>query len=199
MSCKDLRYGVDERKAPEYSRGCYTFCINAPWLSRSEPRKEDRFKKNRIHYNTWYGKSENRISRELSDRNMPEDRIFVVQKHDATHLHYDLRLEIDNVLKSWAVPKTPPMDANVKRLAVQTEDHPLSYADFEGTIAEGLYGAGNVEIWDKGTFKPEKIEENKIVFELDGKKLKGSYVLLKLKPRGTYGGENNWLLFKKKR
>ena len=130
---------------------------------------------------------------------MPEDRIFVVQKHDATHLHYYLRLEIDNVLKSWAVPKTPPMDANVKRLAVQTEDHPLSYADFEGTIAEGLYGAGNVEIWDKGTFKPEKIEENKIVFELDGKKLKGSYVLLKLKPRGTYKGENNWLLFKKKR
>jgi DNA ligase D-like protein (predicted 3'-phosphoesterase) len=130
---------------------------------------------------------------------MPKDKIFVVQKHDASHLHYDFRLELDNVLKSWAVPKTPPIDTNVKRLAVQTEDHPLSYADFEGAIAEGLYGAGTVEIWDRGTFKPEKIEENKIVFELEGKKLKGTYVLLKLKPGGKYKGENNWLLFKKKR
>lgn len=122
----------------------------------------------------------------------------MVQKHYASHLHYDLRLEINNVLKSWAVPKTPPTDADVKRLAVQTEDHPLSYADFEGTIAEGLYGAGNVEIWDKGTFKPETIEENKIVFELFGNKLTGTYVLIKLKSRVKYKGENNWLLFKKK-
>lgn len=130
---------------------------------------------------------------------MPKDKIFVVQKHDASHLHYDFRLELDHVLKSWAVPKTPPIDTKVKRLAVQTADHPLSYADFEGTIAEGLYGAGTVEIWDRGTFKPEKIEANKIVFELEGKKLKGTYVLLKLKPGGKYKGENNWLLFKKKR
>jgi DNA ligase D-like protein (predicted 3'-phosphoesterase) len=130
---------------------------------------------------------------------MPKDKIFVVQKHDASHLHYDFRLELDNVLKSWAVPKTPPTDPGVKRLAVQTDDHPLSYADFEGTIAEGLYGAGTVEIWDRGTFKPEKREESTIVFELEGTKLKGTYVLLKLKPGGTYKGENNWLLFKKKR
>ena len=129
---------------------------------------------------------------------MSEARIFVVQKHYASHLHYDFRLEIGNVLKSWAVPKTPPADAGVKRLAVQTEDHPLSYADFEGTIAEGLYGAGEVEIWDKGTFELEKQEENEIVFELAGKKLKGTYVLIKLKPGGKYKGENNWLLFKKK-
>ena len=129
---------------------------------------------------------------------MAQRSIFVVQKHYASHLYYDLRLEINNVLKSWAVPKTPPKDAAVKRLAVETEDHPLSYADFEGTIAEGLYGAGKVEIWDKGTFRPEKIEEGKIVVELEGKKLKGTYVLLKLKSRDTYKGEKNWLLFKKK-
>jgi len=129
---------------------------------------------------------------------MSNNRLFVVQKHYASHLHYDLRLEIDNVLKSWAVPKTPPTEANIKRLAVQTEDHPLSYADFEGIIAEGLYGAGKVEIWDKGTFKPEKIEANKIVFDLNGKKLKGKYALIKIKPIGKYKGKNNWLLFKKK-
>jgi DNA ligase D-like protein (predicted 3'-phosphoesterase) len=130
---------------------------------------------------------------------MVKNKIFVVQKHDASHLHYDFRLEIDNVLKSWAVPKIPPTEPDVKRLAIQTEDHPLSYADFEGTIEEGLYGAGRVELWDKGTFKPETIEENKIVFELAGRKLQGTYVLLKLKSRGKYKGEQNWLLFKKKR
>jgi len=130
---------------------------------------------------------------------MVKNKIFVVQKHDASHLHYDFRLEIDNVLKSWAVPKIPPTEPDVKRLAIQTEDHPLSYADFEGTIEEGLYGAGRVELWDKGTFKPETIEENKIVFELAGRKLQGTYVLLKLKSRGKYKGEHNWLLFKKKR
>jgi DNA ligase D-like protein (predicted 3'-phosphoesterase) len=130
---------------------------------------------------------------------MSEPRIFVVQKHYASHLHYDFRLEIENVLKSWAVPKTPPTDASVKMLAVQTEDHPLSYADFEGSIAEGLYGAGKVEIWDKGTFELEKQEATKLVFELAGESLKGTYVLLKLKPSDRYKGENNWLLFKKKR
>jgi DNA ligase D-like protein (predicted 3'-phosphoesterase) len=130
---------------------------------------------------------------------MVKNKIFVIQKHDASHLHYDFRLEIDNVLKSWAVPKIPPTEPDVKRLAIQTEDHPLSYADFEGTIEEGLYGAGRVEIWDRGTFKPEEIEENKIVFELAGRKLQGTYVLLKLKNRCKYKGEHNWLLFKKKR
>jgi len=123
---------------------------------------------------------------------------FVVHKHAARTLHYDLRLELDDVLKSWAVPKGPPETSGVKRLAVAVEDHALDYIDFEGTIPEGQYGAGKVEIWDRGTFKPEKIEENKIVFELDGKKLKGTYVLLKLKSSGRYKGENNWLLFKKK-
>ncbi len=127
-----------------------------------------------------------------------EDKIFVIQKHDARKLHYDLRLEIDGVLKSWAVPKEPPTTEGIKRLAVQTEDHPLEYADFEGTIEEGLYGAGTVEIWDKGTFKPEKIEDKKIIFELNGKKMRGKFVLIKLKPAPRLKGKNNWLFFKKK-
>lgn len=133
--------------------------------------------------------------KETRDR---EDKIFVIQKHDARKLHYDLRLEIDGVLKSWAVPKEPPTTEGIKRLAVQTEDHPLEYADFEGVIEEGLYGAGTVEIWDRGTFKPEKIEDKEIVFELDGEKMKGKFVLIKLKPTPRFKGKNNWLFFKKK-
>lgn len=126
------------------------------------------------------------------------DLIFVVQKHAASHLHYDLRLEIDGVLKSWAVPKEPPTVEGVKRLAVQVEDHPIEYADFEGVIPEGEYGAGTVEIWDKGTYIPEKISDSEIVFSLNGRRLSGRYVLVKLKPTAKFKGVNNWLLFKKK-
>ena len=118
--------------------------------------------------------------------------IFVVQKHAATHLHYDLRLEMDGVLKSWAVPKTPPTEKGVKRLAVQVEDHPIEYADFEGTIPEGQYGAGTVEIWDRGNYILKDRKENKIVFQINGQKLKGEYCLLKFK------GDKNWLFFKTK-
>lgn len=124
-----------------------------------------------------------------------EKRIYVIQKHDATHLHYDLRLEIDNVLKSWAIPKSPPLKEGIKRLAVKTEDHPLSYADFEGRIPEGLYGAGTVEIWDRGDFKILEKEENKIVIDINGEKLYGKYCLIKLKPKED---KKNWLFFKKK-
>jgi len=119
--------------------------------------------------------------------------IFVVQKHDASHLHYDLRLEMDGVLKSWAVPKEPPGEEGVKRLAVQTEDHPLDYADFEGVIPEGNYGAGTVERWDGGSLDIIDRGENKIIFKLDGEKLKGDYVLLRMRKSEP----KNWLFFKK--
>ena len=118
--------------------------------------------------------------------------IYVVQKHDATHLHYDLRLEMNGVLKSWAVPKTPPTERGVKRLAVQVEDHPVEYADFEGTIPEGQYGAGTVEIWDKGQYVLKERDEDKLVFEVKGRMLRGVYCLVRFK------GKKNWLFFKKK-
>jgi DNA ligase D-like protein (predicted 3'-phosphoesterase) len=118
--------------------------------------------------------------------------IYVIQKHDASHLHYDLRLEMDGVLKSWAIPKEPPTEVGVRRLAVQVEDHPLSYASFEGIIPEGEYGAGTVQIWDRGRYKTVDRKEDKLVIEIDGKKLTGSYVLVRLKDK------KNWLFFKKK-
>ena len=117
---------------------------------------------------------------------------FVVQKHKATHLHYDFRLEMDNVLKSWAVPKEPSTMPGVRRLAVQVEDHALDYIDFEGTIPEGQYGAGTVEIWDKGTYTLKNRTDKMIEFTLQGTKLKGNYALIHFK-------ENNWLLIRKKR
>jgi len=123
---------------------------------------------------------------------LSEKRTYVIQKHDATHLHYDLRLEMDGVLKSWAVPKEPPTSPNVKRLAVQVEDHPVEYASFEGTISEGEYGAGTVEIWDRGTYKLIDRKENKLIVEINGAKLSGVYVLVRFKD------EKNWLFFKKK-
>jgi DNA ligase D-like protein (predicted 3'-phosphoesterase) len=118
--------------------------------------------------------------------------IYVVQKHAATHLHYDLRLEMDGTLKSWAIPKEPPIELGVKRLAVQVEDHPISYATFEGTIPKGEYGAGTVEIWDKGTYELIDRKEDKLIVEINGEKLRGSYVLVRLKSK------QNWLFFKKK-
>ena len=122
-----------------------------------------------------------------------KDNLFVVQKHDASHLHWDLRLEMNKTLKSWAVPKEPPIKKGIKRLAIHVEDHPLPYADFEGEIKEG-YGKGTVEIWDRGEYNLLEKDEKKIEFELFGKKMKGKYVLIKTK----YGNkpEKSWLLFK---
>ena len=126
------------------------------------------------------------------EEKMTGGNIYVIQKHQATHLHYDLRLELNGVLKSWAVPKTPPRKSGVKRLAVQVEDHPVEYAGFEGTIPEGQYGAGTVEIWDKGKYVLKARDEDKLVFEIKGRRLRGDYVLVRCK------GNKNWLFFKKR-
>lgn len=122
------------------------------------------------------------------------ESIYVIQEHQASHLHWDLRLEFDGVLKSWAIPKEPPTREGEKRLAVETENHPIDYAGFEGVIPEGQYGAGKVEIWDKGTFTAIEHSEDKILFEVKGKKLSGQYYLVRFPKTGP----KNWLLFKKK-
>ena len=122
--------------------------------------------------------------------------IFVVQKHRATQLHYDFRLEADGVLKSWAVPKGPSLDPNVKRLAMQVEDHPIDYAGFEGVIPEGEYGGGTVMVWDYGIYAPENaksvsqaLARGELKFALLGQKLKGSFVLVRTRDR-------QWLMIK---
>jgi len=125
-----------------------------------------------------------------------ENPIFVIQKHKAAHLHYDFRLESKGVLKSWAVPKEPPVEENVKRLAIQVEDHKLGYEKFEGEIPKGEYGAGTVEIWDRGSFMPLKFNSKEIIIELKGNKLNGIYCLIKLKPNILK--DKNWLFFRKK-
>lgn len=126
---------------------------------------------------------------------------FIVQKHDATRLHWDFRLEVDGVLKSWAVTRGPSLDPDEKRLAVRTEDHPLSYATFEGTIPKGEYGGGTVMLWDRGTWAPvagksaKDIEKGHLHFTLDGERMKGEWLLIRLKPRAKEKREN-WLLRK---
>ncbi|MFH1583459.1 MAG: DNA polymerase ligase N-terminal domain-containing protein [Candidatus Falkowbacteria bacterium] len=118
---------------------------------------------------------------------------FVVQKHQSSHLHYDFRLEHEGVLKSWAVPKGVPEKAGIKRLAVAVEDHPVDYINFSGRIPEGEYGAGTVEVWDKGKWRAldGSLERGSMKFSLNGEKLKGEYVLIRPKDR------ENWLIYKK--
>ena len=133
--------------------------------------------------------------------------IFVIQKHNATSLHYDFRLEIDGVLVSWAIPKGPSLDPRVKRLAIQTEDHPLEYAQFEGNIPEGEYGAGPVMVWDYGTYEDvkednegniipmdESLKEGSIKVFLHGKKLQGAFYLIRTSKES--GGKKQWLFWK---
>jgi len=125
-----------------------------------------------------------------------EGPVFVIQKHKASHLHYDFRIERGGNLKSWAIPKEPPLRAGIKRLAVRVEDHGLGYERFEGEIPQGSYGAGSVRIWDKGTYVPVKYGPGEIIVDLKGKKMTGVYCLIKLKPRTS--NDKNWLFFKKK-
>jgi bifunctional non-homologous end joining protein LigD len=125
---------------------------------------------------------------------------YVVQKHRATSLHYDFRLEYNDVLLSWAVPKGPSLDPSVKRLAMHVEDHPLDYANFEGVIPEGEYGGGTVMVWDNGTWTPEvddveqALKKGDLKFTLHGRKLRGSWVLVRT--RGFGGSKESWLLIK---
>jgi len=127
--------------------------------------------------------------------------LYVIQKHQASHLHYDFRLEWQGVLLSWAVPKGPSLDPAVKRLAARVEDHPVEYGGFEGSIPQGEYGGGTVLLWDRGTWTPEvpdvdaALSQGELKFTLHGKKLKGSWVLVRTK---GYGGskKESWLLIK---
>jgi bifunctional non-homologous end joining protein LigD len=139
---------------------------------------------------------------------MQRDLVFVVQKHRASRLHYDFRLELDGVLKSWAVPKGPSLNPREKRLAIMVEDHPLEYRTFEGVIAEGSYGAGEVIVWDQGSYRPllgetrdamqeqvrEQLQQGELRFLLFGEKLRGEFALI----RQLRLGGNAWLLIKKR-
>lgn len=140
-----------------------------------------------------------RRSRALARKAKPR---FVIQKHDASRLHYDFRLEVDGTLRSWAVPKGPSTDPREKRLAVEVEDHPLEYADFEGVIAEGNYGAGAVIVWDEGTYRnldetrsvAEAIEAGHVKMWLEGEKLRGGWTL----QRTRDGAKPQWLMIKRR-
>jgi bifunctional non-homologous end joining protein LigD len=133
---------------------------------------------------------------------------FVIQRHDATRLHYDFRLELDGVYKSWAVTKVPSLDPATKRLAVEVEDHPLDYGGFEGIIPQGEYGGGTVQLWDRGTWKSQSetspardLEKGQLKIELKGKRLNGGWALVRLRDRDSKPGRksrHNWLLIKEK-
>ena len=126
---------------------------------------------------------------------------YLIQKHAATRLHYDFRIELDGVLKSWAVTRGPSLNPDDKRLAVEVEDHPVAYGTFEGTIPKGEYGGGTVMLWDEGTWEPigdphEGLKKGDLKFILHGGRLSGSWVLARMKPRPQDHGRNNWLLIK---
>jgi bifunctional non-homologous end joining protein LigD len=134
-------------------------------------------------------------------RGRPGGLRFVVQKHAASRLHYDFRLELDGVLKSWAIPKGPSLVPGDRRLAAQTEDHPLEYFDFEGVIPKGEYGGGTVLVWDQGTWESvgdarRGLEKGELTFRLDGRKLRGRFHLVRLRARAADRGKSTWLLLK---
>ena len=133
-------------------------------------------------------------------RGRPKRLSYVIQKHAASRLHYDFRLELDGVFKSWAITKGPSLDPHDKRLAVEVEDHPLDYGDFEGTIPKGQYGGGTVMLWDRGDWEAEDPErgykKGDLKFTLHGEKLHGSWVLVRMRNDRTGGKRTNWLLIK---
>jgi bifunctional non-homologous end joining protein LigD len=156
--------------------------------------------------NQYRKKRDFKISPEPSGEKSParapkSSLVYVVQKHRASHLHYDFRLEFQGTLLSWAIPKGPSLDPSVKRLAMHVEDHPVEYASFEGVIPEGEYGGGTVMVWDKGTWSPESpdvaaaLEKGDLKFILHGKKLKGSWVLVRTRGFGS-STKTSWLLIK---
>ena len=127
------------------------------------------------------------------DQGQLERPVYVIQEHHASRLHWDLRFEMNDALKSWALPKEPPQKIGERRLAVSVDDHPIGYAMFEGEIPKGNYGAGKVKIWDKGTFEIIENNEKKLVVNIQGARLKGKYCLIHFEPEGK-----NWLFFKMK-
>ena len=136
-------------------------------------------------------------------RGAAKGHLYVIQKHDATRLHFDFRLELDGVLKSWAVTKGPSLDPAEKRLAVRVEDHPLDYGSFEGTIPEGEYGGGTVMLWDRGTWMPdgdphEGLRRGKLSFVLNGERLKGGFALVRMRKDPGRNARENWLLIKER-
>lgn len=162
--------------------------------------------KNDSEYNKKRDFSKTKEPQESAKKTNSKTPIFVIQKHDATNLHYDFRLEIDGTLKSWSVPKGPSTDPKIKRMAIPTEDHPMAYAKFEGTIPKGEYGGGTVMIWDEGSFENIKSDDNNnpidlkssydmgtVEVRLKGHKLQGGYALIKMKSGAMKG---NWLLIK---
>lgn len=157
-------------------------------------------------YNKKRDFSKTKEPQESEKRESSKTPIFVIQKHDATNLHYDFRLEIDGTLKSWSVPKGPSTDPKVKRMAIPTEDHPMAYAKFEGTIPKGEYGGGTVMIWDEGTFENLKKDDHgdavdlktsydmgTVEVNIKGHKIKGGHAMIKMKSGNMKG---NWLLIK---
>jgi bifunctional non-homologous end joining protein LigD len=146
------------------------------------------------------------VTKEPSGKSDPRGKsehklLYVIQKHRASHLHYDFRLELNGVLLSWAVPKGPSLDPSVKRLAMQVEDHPLQYGEFEGVIPEGEYGGGTVMVWDTGTWVTEvdrpdvRLKKGELKFTLNGKKLRGSWALVRTRGYGSRA-DKSWLLIK---
>ena len=161
-----------------------------------------------LRYTTGMGLGEYRKKRKFSQTPEPKgalrkegmsEPVFVVHRHDASHLHYDLRLEMQGVLKSWAVPKMPSMNPKIKRLAIHVEDHPYEYHTFEGTIPKGEYGAGKVTIWDHGTYTKVSgsIRAGELVVDLHGTRLRGPFALIRMKSKGDTPSDE-WLFIKKK-